>query len=218
MSMTPQEQDTLSRFLSQLTTVPAPQTDAQAENLIRDAFVKQPHAAYLVVQRAILLEQALNAEKAQVAQLQSQLQAHPSASGGSFLGGGNPWSPTARPVPALAAVPGSGQYTVPSQAPASIGNGFLGGGTSGFLGNVATTAAGVVAGSFLFQGIENLMGHHQSGGWFSGNTPMAGPVAEETTINNYYDGSPDGQYAQTGDDGFLASDDSGYGDDDSSWV
>ena len=31
---------------------------------------------------------------------------------------------------------------------------------SGMLGTVATTAAGVVAGSFLFQGIQGLMGHH----------------------------------------------------------
>ena len=28
------------------------------------------------------------------------------------------------------------------------------------LGNIATTAAGVVAGSFLFQGIQGHMGHH----------------------------------------------------------
>ncbi|WP_409563848.1 hypothetical protein [Methylomonas koyamae] len=28
---------------------------------------------------------------------------------------------------------------------------------------MATTAAGVVAGSFLFQGIENLMSYHSSG-------------------------------------------------------
>jgi hypothetical protein len=31
------------------------------------------------------------------------------------------------------------------------------------LGTVATTAAGVVAGSFLFQGIQGLMGHHGQG-------------------------------------------------------
>jgi hypothetical protein len=31
------------------------------------------------------------------------------------------------------------------------------------LGTVATTAAGVVAGSFLFQGIQGLMGHHGPG-------------------------------------------------------
>ena len=43
---------------------------------------------------------------------------------------------------------------------------------SGMLGTVATTAAGVVAGSFLFQGIESLMGHHgNNAGLLSGNNP-----------------------------------------------
>jgi hypothetical protein len=41
--------------------------------------------------------------------------------------------------------------------------GFLGGG-GGMLGSIAATAAGVAAGSFLFQGIENMFGHHNQGG------------------------------------------------------
>jgi hypothetical protein len=62
---------------------------------------------------------------------------------------------------------------------------------SGILGNVATTAAGVVAGSFLFQGIENLMGHHNQSGFSASNADAHAvpPVAENTTINNYYDSS-----------------------------
>jgi hypothetical protein len=39
------------------------------------------------------------------------------------------------------------------------------------LGNIATTAAGVVAGSFLFQGIEHLMGNHNASGFLQGSNP-----------------------------------------------
>ena len=52
------------------------------------------------------------------------------------------------------------------------------------LGTVATTAAGVVAGSFLYHGIEKLMGHHSGASDANAATPT--PVAENTVINNDY--------------------------------
>ena len=221
--MTQQERETLAQFLDQLTTAPAPQKVADADSLIRDAVAKQPDAAYLLVQRAMLLEQALNGAKAQIAQLQSQLQATQSGNGNSFLGS-NPWAQPAHNAAPQGRVPGANQYQVPGS-----GNPFLppqaGGAGSGFLGNMATTAAGVVAGSFLFQGIENMLGHHSSG-WFSGGNFMGGPgdAAEETVINNYYDSAPADQSAQGSDDNtFLVSDgdDDSFAQedsDDSSWV
>ncbi len=40
----------------------------------------------------------------------------------------------------------------------------------GALGSIASTAAGVAAGAFLFQGLGNLLGHHnQDGNGFLGN-------------------------------------------------
>ena len=52
--------------------------------------------------------------------------------------------------------------------------------------NLATTAAGVVAGSFLYQGIQNLMGHYSPAAGPSDsnhlNTPLAtsdAPAADE---------------------------------------
>ncbi|MCS6764812.1 MAG: DUF2076 domain-containing protein [Candidatus Protistobacter heckmanni] len=75
-------------------------------------------------------------------------------------------------------------------ASAQVAPSAFGGGS--FLGNLATRAAGVAAGAFLFQGIENLMGH-RGGAWGSGggwgqsmpmNAPMNAPL-ETTTINNY---------------------------------
>jgi hypothetical protein len=76
----------------------------------------------------------------------------------------------------------------PQPQPQTGGAGFLGGAGSSFLGNVATTAAGVVAGSFLFQGIENMMGHHSPSPWGqqSSNFPTDHVNEENTTINNYY--------------------------------
>jgi len=64
---------------------------------------------------------------------------------------------------------------------------------SSVMGSVATTAAGVVAGSFLFQGIQNLMGHHNPGGGFgnsAGFNPVAPVTVNETTVNNYYTQDP----------------------------
>ncbi len=97
-----------------------------------------------------------------------------------------------------------------------------------FLGNVATTAAGVVAGGFLFQGLENLLGsgHHAGfSGW--GDEPVE-RVSEQTTINNYYETPPDNGLARNddwsqGDDmeDFLAEDDSDSqfdDNDDSGWA
>ena len=218
MSLNTEERQSLTQFLNQLTAASVPTKQTEAEALIREAVAKQPDAAYLLVQRALLMEQALTAAKAQIAQLQNQVQSAGANGGGGFLGN-NPW---AAPAAAPAGVPGASNYQMPQQA----NPGFLNRAPSGssFLGNVATTAAGVVAGSFLFQGIESLLGHHSSG-WggsgFGATPPQA--MNEETVINNYYyDTPPDqeqGQFASSNDD-FLAQDDADYGSDseDSSWV
>ena len=119
-----------------------------------------------------------------------------------------------------AGVQGVGNYQMPQAGAPMAGRNWSG---SSFLGNVATTAAGVVAGSFLFQGIESLMGHHSSG-W--GNSAFGDHpqeyMSEQTTINNYYDSTPDNNQYASGDDAYLASDDTDYdagsSGDDSSWV
>ncbi len=209
-----QEREQLTHFLRQLTQVQAGQKDAEADALIRDAGARQPDAAYLLVQRAMQLEQALQIVQSQANKLQAEMDQLRSGARSGFLDQGNTWG---RPVAAQAA-PGvaalnhaPGQPQAPLQAqpqlqaqPAASSAASSWG--SGMLGNVATTAAGVVAGSFLFQGIGNLMGHHQGGaGWGSNsNQNQPAPVAENTVINNYYDGSgPDdaGDSLASADDG-----------------
>ncbi|MEO3960887.1 DUF2076 family protein, partial [Chromobacterium piscinae] len=70
-----------------------------------------------------------------------------------------------------------------------------------FLGNVATTAAGVAAGTFLVQGIESLFSddkpNHGSGQGHAGYEAEQ-PVEQHITINNYYesDGQDDAGYRE----------------------
>lgn len=200
--MNPQERDQLTQFLKQLSEARVGEKQAEADALIRETVAKQPDAAYLLVQRAMLVEQALNTAKAQIAKLQHQLQsqlqsqsqnARSGSRDGGFLGGGNPWAQSLDGGGAgSASVPGAGNYQMPrggsmfNAAPTAP----AGGGAGSFLGSVATTAAGVVAGGFLFQGIESLVGgHHASPSSAWGDT--AGEhVSEQTIINNYYDSSP----------------------------
>ncbi|PFH08812.1 hypothetical protein BCF11_1187 [Collimonas sp. PA-H2] len=193
--MSPQESQALQDFLNQLTQARGIAKDPQADALIASAVAQQPDAAYLLVQRALLMDQALNAAKAQIANLQSQVQAAP-APVRSFLDPANSWgnsaAPASRPVatapypqPPMQQAPAA--YQAPLQAPAAA-SGFFGGGIGNVLGSVATTAAGVAGGAFLFQGIEHLMGNggnHSAGLFGQQAAPLATPV-ENTTINNYY--------------------------------
>lgn len=235
--MNTQERDQLNQLLKQLVEFKVPAKDAEADTLIREAAARQPDAAYLLVQRVMLLEHAVNSAKARIDELQKQLQnSQPGQASSGFLGG-DPW---AQPAGSAGPVPGAANYQTPRYAPQApvqaqaqpqppqqAGGGLFGGGSS-FLGNVATTAAGVVAGSFLFQGIENLMGHHgggfgQSGfgqGGF-GQQPFEEQITEQTVINNYY-GDDAGQLADNNDysDANFVSDDDGFQDDggDSDWI
>ena len=187
-----QERELLNGFLQQLTGAKAGQKDPDAEALIREAFVRQSDAGYLLVQRAMLLEHALNAAQAQASQLQAELEQGRTGAKTSFLADGNSWG-NVPPVTAVSRAPAAAPQGLvmnpsrPTAAPPATG--AAPGWGSGILGNVATTAAGVVAGSFLFQGIENLMGHHNQGGAWGGNAAQPTPAAADTVINNYYGAS-----------------------------
>jgi hypothetical protein len=181
--MSPQDSQMLQDFLSQLIQARGIQKDPEADAQIQRAVAQQPDAAYLLVQRALLLDQALNNAKSQVAALQSQLDAQ---RGGGQGGDGrfldpNSWGNSGASRPAQAPQsyqrevqaqyqnqPYQPQYPSQPQAPyyqgAPLQSGFLRGGLGGTLGSIAATAAGVAAGGFLFQGLENMFGHHEHGG------------------------------------------------------
>lgn len=191
--MNEQEHVLLKNFLYGLTEVRGLQKDPEADAMIRDTAAVQPDAAYLLVQRALLLEQALRSAKLQLADLQHQLDAA-RASSGSFLGGApaaNGWfnTPSAVPQPPVYAQANANNPAHPAYFPS---------GTSSFLGTAAAMATGTVAGSFLFDGIESLL--HHNGGTFAGNSDLAGSA---TITNNYYGDNSGGIGQESDGNGFV---------------
>ena len=154
----------LQDFLNQLVQARGVAKDPQADALIQRAVAQQPDAAYLLVQRALLVEQALGNARNRIAELESQ--------GGKNAGGfldPNAWGNSAQTRPSNP-VPGveggsyqpatSSQPAAPAAPAAAAQGGFMRGGAGSMLGTVAATAAGVAAGSFLFHGIGNLLGNN----------------------------------------------------------
>lgn len=224
--MSPQENQSLQDFLTQLVQVRGIAKDPQADAIINSAVAQQPDAAYLLVQRALLMEQALNTAKTQIATLQRQLSqaAQPAPSGNFF--DANAWGNSA---PAVARPSGAPMMAAPTYPPASTPSmqntapvaspGFFGGGAGSMLGTVAATAAGVAGGAFLFQGIEHLM-HPNSGFGMTGQNGMApsGGTVENTTVNNYYGDDSDSNNSSDDSSDDLASNDNDTGNDDSSVI
>jgi uncharacterized protein len=209
--MTPQERELLTRFLVDLNNTPAGLKDAEAAAMIDDAIRARPDAAYVLVQHAIMADEALHRAQAELAQLRAQQQAQP-ASGGSFLGGATASStvpPTGAPGANPWVQPPQPQYQQPQyqQAPypqPQSGGIFGGGGGLGsFLRSAGTTAAGVVAGDMLFSSLGGLFGGHHGGGFGGGwGGGYGGGNVENVVINNYNDsGDDDGGSDGDWDDG-----------------
>ncbi len=141
--MTPDERNLLQRFLQDLVQTRGVAKDAEAASMIDQALRTSPAAGYVLVQHAIMSDQALHAAQDQIAALQAQLQG-----GGGFAGqtgrflptGTSPWS-----QPAANQYVGSGPFN-------------NGGGLGSFLRSAGTMAAGVAGGDLLFEGISNLFG------------------------------------------------------------
>ncbi len=135
--MTPDERSILQAFLSDLAQTPRVGKDPEAQAMIQNAVGASPDALYLLVQHAILSDQALHAAQAQ---LDSLRQAQPSASflpQASYPQSASPWA---------------GQAGAPVQSSPFAANSGLG----GFLRTAGTMAAGVAVGDFLAEGIENI--------------------------------------------------------------
>ncbi len=211
--MTPDERTLLTQFLSDLTKTQGAAKDAEAAQLIDQAFRANPDAAYVLTQHALLADQALHQAQQQIDAMQAELgrtQGAPPPQGGFFGGAGlgprvtqpqgaAPWVQAAQPQPA------------PSQGGGFFGGGPFSGQQSGlgsFLQSAGTTAAGVAGGAFLFEGLSNLFGGHHGmggfgGGWGGG---YGGNGMENVTINNYGDDSG-GYDSDPGTSGDIGGDD-----------
>jgi uncharacterized protein len=180
--MNSQEKAQLEQFLQQLNSTQVGTKDTEANTLIAESIKQQPDASYLLVQRAMGLEMALQVAQKQMAEMQAQIdqanQANKPSSG--FLSGINSWgraAPTqSEPANAMAAKPAAG-----AAQPSAWG--------SGMLGAIATTAVGVVAGSLLYQGIQSMMGHNAAPDAGNGLGHSNAPADSGQQVAQNYDNS-----------------------------
>ena len=194
--MTPEERELLTSFLQQMAQARAEQKDPEADALIRDAAARQPDALYLLTQRALGLDYALNATQAQVAKLQTELDQlrQPAPARQSFIGDPNAWgrsSSSAAPTASaasnadLAPLAPLGSNTLQRNAvqarqssqsmrPAASASSW---GGAGILGTVAGAAAGVVGGALLYQGISSMMNRNDQTPPASATPPQPEPLA-----------------------------------------
>src|SRR5271157_2108331 len=97
--MTPDERPLLQRFLQDLVQTRGVTKDAEADSMIGDALRASPDAAYVLVQHAILSDQALHAAQDQIATLQEQLRNAGSGPPARFTSGPSPWAQATAPQP-----------------------------------------------------------------------------------------------------------------------
>lgn len=181
--MSPQDSMLLQDFLNQLVQVRGLPKDPEAEAMIARAVAQQPDAAYLLVQRALLQQQALGNAQAEIAALRQQVQGAGRAP--EFLdpnawGHGSGYRPAAAAHGGMPAPQPSHSYPPAHQ---QRGRGFFGAGLGGMggmgaLGTIASTAAGVAAGAFLFQGLGNLLGGNNDGNGFLGDNNAFSSLTE----------------------------------------
>ncbi len=225
--MTPDERNLLGHFLQDLTQARGGLKDAEASDLIDRSLRSNPDAAYLLVQHAIIADQALHAAQDRIVQLEGQLQGgqRTSQGGSSFLGGGGgPW---AGGQPGYAQQPQPQAYSqggypqagypqaaypqaayaqpqdAPLQRPGLLGGLFGGGGRPAQPGGFgsflrqAGTAAAGVAGGEFL--FSGLSNMFGGGGHGGFGGGYGG--GENVTINEYSDGDQGGQGGYDNGDG-----------------
>jgi len=206
--VTPQEEQLINSLIERVNQTQLQEKDPDAEDLLVKGLSSNPDALYILAQSVLIQNIALDQAKAQVAQLQQQVQqarqqpAHATSFLGNLLGHRDPAPPQPQVytpvqqayVPPPPPPPGyDPQYAQPQYIPA---------GQPSFLRGAMQTAAGVAAGALAFEGVESLLhggfGHPGMGmgmgGFGMGSGMMGGGFErpEETVINNYYD-QPGGQ-------------------------
>ncbi|HEY2466595.1 MAG TPA: DUF2076 domain-containing protein [Terracidiphilus sp.] len=203
--MTPQEEQLLNSLIDRLNQTALQEKDPDAEALLNQKLGPNPDALYMLAQTVLVQNIALDQAKAQVSQLQQQVQqrpqpAHTTSFLGRLLGERDEPAPSVQqqaPAPAYQQV--SPQYAAPAQPYPQYGQPQYQqaqyvpvGGQPSFLRGAMQTAAGVAAGALAFEGVESILHGFGHGGYGMGGPGygMGGfgerPV-EETVVNNYYD-------------------------------
>ena len=205
--MTPQEEQLLNSLVERVNQIQVQEKDPDAEALLNRSLGANPDALYILAQTVLVQNIALEQAKAQVTQLQQQVQqprqpAHATSFLGSLLGHRDPDPPPTQP----AYQPVNPQYVQPAPQPQYSQPQYqqpqyVASGPPSFLRGAMQTAAGVAAGALAFEGVEAVLhglGGHPGYGWGGGGGMggglMGAPIGtgfdrpvEETVINNYYD-------------------------------
>lgn len=200
--MNAEERNVLQSFLRELGGVRLERKDMEADAMIRQAALSQPDALYLLAQRALLQDQALQGMQQQVADLQEQVRQlqqgrNESSSGsGGFLDAASQWGKSGTALAGSSAAPAarpvqSTEYAPPvANAPRA---GLFGAGGGSFLGSMAGVLAGAAAGHFLYQGMEHMMhrndqqaGSQHLGDMQQGQGGLAAdnPLARDAGVND----------------------------------
>jgi hypothetical protein len=170
--MTPQERDLIADLFDRLAQLENEPRDPDAERAISDGLRRAPHSTYPLVQTVLVQDEALKAANARIEALESGATEAGSARPGGFLdnmrdvlfgrteaGRGS--------VPPVG--PGSQLWSLPAAPQSTFGQpyaqGAFGQSPQGpsFLGTAAATAAGMVGGALLLDGVRSALGGHQGG-------------------------------------------------------
>ena len=149
--MQQQERDLIADLVRPSAAIRKPAARPRGRAPDRELCRRQPASPYLLVQTALVQEEALKQARARIAELESKASGQasgrevssatrrdPPARGARH----RPRHPSRHPHPAVAVGP----------APQAAAGG-------GFLRSALTTAAGVAGGALLFEGIRNMFGH-----------------------------------------------------------
>lgn len=210
--MTPQEEQLLNSLIDRLNQTSLQEKDPDAEALLNQRLAGNPDALYMLAQTVLVQNIALDQAKAQVGQLQQQLQqqrpqpAHTTSFLGRLLGERDEQS-APPPLPEQQA-PTSGYQQVPPQYatapqygapqypptgyPLQYASPYPPSGQPSFLRGAFQTAAGVAAGALAFEGIESMFRGFGHGGYGWGGPGFGGGFGERPVevINNNYYGEP----------------------------
>lgn len=178
--MTPQERQLIDDLFDRIARLETGPRDPDAERAIAAGAQRAPHALYALVQTALVQDEALKQAEARIRDLTGT---NASTGGGGFLdsmrnalghssvpsvpqagntAAGNTPDPRWNSGGAISqgAMP---QYAPQPQQPAAPFNTAPQGGGGSFLGTAASTAAGVIGGSLLFNALGGMFGGRGSG-------------------------------------------------------
>jgi len=217
--VTPQEDQLLNALIDRLNQTPLQEKDPDAEALLNQRLAGNPDALYMLAQTVLVQNIALDQAKAQINQLQEQMQqqrpqpAHTTSFLGRLLGERDeqPAPPQQQQAPAVGYQQVPPQYISP---PPQYGNPqfqpmpYAPAGQPSFLRGAFQTAAGVAAGALAFETIESMFhgfGHGGSG-WGGPGLGSFGERPVEVTNNNYYEepgrGAEHGEHRGFNDGGY----------------